>query len=109
MKMIDVGNRIAGLRHNAGLTQAQLAERIGVSETTIAAYEQGRRGKLDTLQAIATELRVQVEVLLGTGPAASERPEVAQLLHIARGLEPDAVRELSRLARWMAEGQSRAG
>lgn len=38
-KMIELGNRIQEERKKLGLTQAQLAEKIGVSHTQMARYE----------------------------------------------------------------------
>lgn len=40
----SVRSRIAALREAAQLTQRQLADRVGVTETTIANWEQGRSG-----------------------------------------------------------------
>ena len=42
--MIDaLGKRIASLRHKSGLSQAKLADRLGISASAIGMYEQGRR------------------------------------------------------------------
>ena len=38
-----LGARIAALRRKAGLSQADLAQRIGVSASAVGMYEQGRR------------------------------------------------------------------
>lgn len=38
-----LGTRIAALRVGAGMSQADLAERLSVSASTIGMYEQGRR------------------------------------------------------------------
>ena len=38
-----VGIRIRELRKRAGMTQAELAAKIGVSASTVGMYEQGRR------------------------------------------------------------------
>ena len=47
------GARMATLRRAAGISQAQLAERLGVSPSAIGMYEQGRRepGSADPGQA----------------------------------------------------------
>ena len=43
-KMSAIGNRIKALRIKAGLTQQQLAEKLGgISASAIGMYEQGRR------------------------------------------------------------------
>ena len=52
-----VGNNIAKYRTVAGLTQAQLAERIGVSIPFLSRMERGQKlMKLQTLCAIAQAL-----------------------------------------------------
>ena len=40
---MDIGDRIAGLRKQAGLTQEQLAERLFVSRELVSKWEQGTR------------------------------------------------------------------
>jgi len=42
VKPTRVTNRIRALRDSAGLTQAELAQRIGVTRQTLIAIEQGR-------------------------------------------------------------------
>ncbi|MFZ4268703.1 helix-turn-helix domain-containing protein [Streptomyces arboris] len=54
-----VGAQLRHFRKLAGLTQAALAERLGVGEDTIASIEQGRR-------ALQEDLAVQLDELLGT-------------------------------------------
>ena len=50
---------IAQARLKAGLTQAELAERIGVGQKMITAWETGyRKPKLDTIRKIATALGI---------------------------------------------------
>ena len=39
----ELGQRIADLRKDADLTQAQLANKVGVSQQIIASYENGKR------------------------------------------------------------------
>jgi transcriptional regulator with XRE-family HTH domain len=62
------GRRIAEARRNAGLSQEQLAERIGVARSTVARIETGAATPtLDVGLAIARELRVPAEKLLAGG------------------------------------------
>jgi transcriptional regulator with XRE-family HTH domain len=59
------GKRVAKLRHDGGLTQEQLAEKVGLSVLTIAGIEQGRRwARLSTLHKIAKALNVHPMELL---------------------------------------------
>lgn len=60
-----IGNNISKYRTMAGLTQAQLAERIGVSIPFISRVERGQKlMKLQTLCAIAQALNVSCDALL---------------------------------------------
>ena len=66
-----LGARIAALRKNAGLSQAQLAEALKISPSAVGMYEQSRRepsGEL--LVAMAKTLQVSVDYLL-TGKTQS--------------------------------------
>ena len=38
-----LGERIAALRRDTGMSQAELAKKLGVSPSTVGMYEQGRR------------------------------------------------------------------
>ena len=67
-----LGARIAALRREAGLNQAELADRLQVSPSAIGMYEQGRREpSADTLVAMAQLFGVSVDYLL-TGQAADK-------------------------------------
>jgi transcriptional regulator with XRE-family HTH domain len=66
---IAFGERLAGLRKAKGLTQVQLAERLGVSQQAVTAYESGnRRVPISTLPALADVLGVSIEELIGAPP-----------------------------------------
>lgn len=58
--------RLKTARQAAGLTQAELAEKIGVKRSTYGQFEQGRNEpNVSTLPALARELNISVEWLLG--------------------------------------------
>jgi putative transcriptional regulator len=60
------GQRIAQARHHAGLSQQELAERIGVKRLAIIRIEDGTtRPSVDVALAIARELGQSVEALFG--------------------------------------------
>lgn len=64
-------NKLAEMREKAGLTQAQLAEKIGVTQQTIWYYEKGRREmKSGVLIALSKALGCTVSDLLGLDPSA---------------------------------------
>ena len=60
-----MGQRIAALRRQAGLTQTELARRIYVSPSAIGMYEKGKREpSVEILSAIARELDVPLDYLI---------------------------------------------
>lgn len=64
------GRRIAEAREQRGLTQEQLAERVGVSRSTIARIETGAATPgLDVGLALAHELGEPVETLFSRSDA----------------------------------------
>lgn len=64
---MTIGERIRSYRKAAGLTQKQLGDLSGTSETTIKQYEAGKRQpRIEQLQKIAPFLKVSVADLLGT-------------------------------------------
>lgn len=77
-----LGERIAALRRRAGLSQAELAERLQISASAMGMYEQGRREpSVDTLVALARELDVSTDFLLtGKIRTAQEDEAMAQML-----------------------------
>ena len=60
-----LGARIAVLRRNAGLSQAEMAQILGVSPSTVGMYEQGRRQPaVETLVRLAELFHVSTDFLL---------------------------------------------
>ncbi len=65
MKYEDqIGKNIKTIRNLKGLTQQNLADKCGFSNTTLSAYENGnKKPSLDTIATIAKELGVSIERL----------------------------------------------
>lgn len=62
----QIGLRIKTVRIEAGLTQQQLAKRLGIPYQSIGQWERGMRNpKIETLQAIADAIGVSLDYLLG--------------------------------------------
>ncbi|XRQ12076.1 helix-turn-helix domain-containing protein [Actinomadura welshii] len=66
-----IGRRIAEARDRAGLTQAELADRIALARSSLAKIERGSR-RLTALELarVATELGTRIEWFLEDGPKA---------------------------------------
>lgn len=61
------GKHLAGLRTAAGLSQQQIAEAIGVRQSTVATWERSARPpKGDVLPALAQALGVELQTLIQT-------------------------------------------
>lgn len=67
-----LGERIARLREQAGLSQQQLAERLGINQQMVAYWER-RAATLrpDQLTALAEALKTSADELLGKAPSKS--------------------------------------
>ena len=65
MDYVDMGKRVRKQRQLIGLTQQELAERIGVSTSFVGHVERGtRKASLETLVALSNARGVGVDYLL---------------------------------------------
>ena len=61
-----IGQRIAQLRKDRGITQQELAERTGMQQGNIARIEAGKySARFDTLQTIAEAMGLTVDFVAG--------------------------------------------
>lgn len=78
LDLISLGEQITGRRKQLKLSQAILAQRVGISRATLDALENGRARELGyskltkLLAALGLELKLQ--------PAGSHRPTLDELL-----------------------------
>jgi len=64
--MVRCGGRIAALREKHGMTQDELAKKLGISRAALSHYETDRRQPdYDTLRDIANFFNVSLDFLLG--------------------------------------------
>lgn len=72
--MATFADRFKQLREESGLTQEELARRLGVSKGTVGNYESGARTprKLDDLNSLADYFNVEIDYLLGR---SNDRPD----------------------------------
>ncbi len=88
----DLGVRVAHLRKEQRLTQAQLAQMLSISQQLMAAYEGGqRRIPINVLLELAKIIGVSMEELVGIRSVSTKRGPTPKL---QRQLE-----QLSRLPR----------
>ncbi|MGN0135390.1 helix-turn-helix domain-containing protein [Anaerotignum sp.] len=91
--MDDFGNTLKTLRIQHKLTQAQLAQKLGVTKSVISAYETGiRMPSYDILIAISRIFKVTTDYLLGV--------EQKQSIDLS-GLTADEINALTNLIKAM--------
>ena len=74
MKDFKLGNHIYCLRTNMGLTQEELAEKLGVSNKAISKWENGSsRPSIKNLQMLSVVFDISLDELLMTGSDESEK------------------------------------
>ncbi len=77
-------NRLAELLKKQGITQKELAERVGVTEATMSRYMHSERiPKSEIIANIATALHVTSDYLLGTeknGDINNDYPRIIRLI-----------------------------
>ena len=103
------GDRVAGAREHAGMTQAQLARRLGVKKATLRAWEEDMsEPRANKLSMMAGVLNVSIIWLLTAegdgmdGPApepTEERLEFTEVLSEIRAIRSEMRANAERAAR----------
>ncbi len=97
-----IGPRLRQLRTEAGLTQAELAERAGVADGTISRLERGRiaapSAKLveKLAEGLGTPVASLLKARVSRGRKPSPRPSEARLLALVRDLDDGQVDDITR-------------
>jgi transcriptional regulator with XRE-family HTH domain len=92
---IQLGQRIAQQRKARGITQVELAERLGIAQQTLAHYEAGKlRVAIAMLPTLSTTLGMSFEELIGTpaqqhgrskrGPAPKVQQQLEKVSQLPR-------------------------
>lgn len=77
----EFGDRLQGLLQDQGVTQKELAIRIGATEATISRYVSGdREPKADVLANIATALHTTSDYLLGIERDEFDFPKIKRMI-----------------------------
>jgi transcriptional regulator with XRE-family HTH domain len=94
----SIGTQIRRIRHEALLTQEQLAERAGVSVDLVRKLEQDRRGsaRVASLMALARALDVELSDLVGTKPRLDPSEDGRVLALRDALLSPDMMAGIDR-------------
>jgi transcriptional regulator with XRE-family HTH domain len=105
-EMATFGDRIAGAREHLGLSQRDLAHRLGIRVETLRGWEEDRtEPRSNRLQMLAGLLNVSIRWLLtgeGEGISAPVQTDGAGLRAIAdevRGIRAEMARASDRLSR----------
>jgi len=95
------GKRVQGLREAKGLTQEQLADRIGRSVDTVGNIERGVNAtRIEVAYQIAVELGVTLPDLFAFQPAtALSQPAVLALRQLIEGCDQKTAEQLLALVR----------
>lgn len=104
-----MNDELKRLRKEKGLTQVELAERLNLSQATIASWESGlRRPDLDFLPTIADFYGVSVDDLLGRDPRTKKEPATAggQSVEKYLRLNPENRRKIDELIALYLTAQS---
>lgn len=114
--MGDFKNVFKRLRTASHLTQADIAQKLGIAKSTISMYENGNREPdFETLEKIADFFNVDIDYLLGRtektfilpetighyylnnetreiAQEVFEKPELRSLFHVARDIPPERLK-----------------
>jgi transcriptional regulator with XRE-family HTH domain len=104
-----IGGRIAKLRRHRGLTQAELAEAIGVANETISRLERGVSvPSLNTLEEISRSLDVPLkdffDLALPPKKAGPSERTTARIIALLKGKRPQELRLAHALLRELFRG-----
>ena len=96
--MVDFGNTLKTLRLRKNMTQAQLAQKLGLTKSVISAYETGLRlPSYDILIHIARIYNVSTDYLLGIEQkqkidlSGLSQEEIAALLNLINAMKRNQI------------------
>jgi len=108
---MKIGNTIERLRAERGWSLDELAERIGITKSSLSRMENNNQWpRPETLEALAAALEMKIYQLfaladaepLPTAPPSWVREE-QDIIHAYRAMEPDARKQYRELARILAD------
>ena len=107
--MTYFGSRLKYLRKQDGITQEQLAKRLGIAKSTISMYENGHREPdFESIEAIADFFNVNMRTFFPNGEVEEPTPGSedgldAELVALIKRIPADRMPEVERYLRFQAE------
>lgn len=91
--MNKLGERVRTLREQCGLSKAELARRVGVSDVTVSYWENGTIQQVghSRLEPLSRALRCSIQYLLGDEKADAERSAPPTLPLYTLTLKPESI------------------
>lgn len=87
--MLSIGDRIAQLRKQHGLSQSELAQKAGVSRTIIGNYERSANTpSIEVLVKLARVFNVSVDFLIGEGQLSALDRDLLKRIEDIEKLDP---------------------
>ena len=106
----NIGERIREARQRLGLTQAQLADQVGVSSQTVWAWEAGRvKPKHEHLEELAFRCQVSAAWLLGRDVLEAEllQQASASFYDAVEGLPLEDIETIQNFIRFVRQERRR--
>ena len=111
-----IGERARSARERLGLNQAEVAERVGISNEVYGRFERGLIApRLSTLLRLCSVLRVEPNDLLleeaEPAPAGKESmpAQLRKLTAILEDADATTISRVTEVARWLQAGQRESG
>lgn len=87
--MANFGSILKNLRISRGITQVELAAKLGISRSTVGMYETGgREPDFETMEAIADIFNVDMDYLMGRSQVERKHPITPPSSEIPPGFQP---------------------
>lgn len=92
----EIGSKIRHRRKSLNLTQAQLADKVGLTESSISRYESGKISTMptSTINKICSVLNIKPSELLGLTAENSFEYDLKDILHSIEDLPLDIRNDL---------------
>ena len=103
---MDFAQRVKKLRTDAGLTQGEVAKKVGLTNRAVGAWEAGRaKPRLDVMNALADLFGVPVSELLGESQVvgASKLVPLMGYTHMGEAVDEDACDRMVEVPASVAE------